>query len=340
MPTYAYRGDEGLIAAVEGRLADAGFTREGEVEVADIVLTYCTNMTSLEDLYFGDDGIVELMSSGSIAVDLSPATPSFAKEMSAVVTVNGMVMVVAPMMVGNKVSEDALSRENLSCVAAAEDDGVDAARAMLDALFSNVAAASDVAEAQLIRSVRTIRATAEMVAAAESFSLLEACPDVAFSDDLRKIAFGNDVDASSDARFMVEAMSGADFEGDYNVEMLMGELSAAITSADECGLIMPQVEAAFHLLELLAVVGGIDLSPAALALVYEGEGSEDAAKLGLDWHRMDAVYGSSEDDCGCDCGDDCDCGHDHESSVYEDFDITDDYADSDDEDDEFYLPFR
>ncbi len=56
--SYAYVGAPTFIAAVEGRLAEAGFVRAADSASADIVLTYCTSASALEDLYFGDDGLV------------------------------------------------------------------------------------------------------------------------------------------------------------------------------------------------------------------------------------------------------------------------------------------
>ena len=87
--------------------------------------------------------------------------------------------------------------------------------------------------------------------------------------------------------------------------------TAALTAADDVDLILPQAEACLHLLELLAVIGGTDKAPAALALVY---GEEKAcAEAGLDWTRAEQAYGDAAgelDDLG---GLDDGCGHDHGS---------------------------
>lgn len=54
--SYAYVGAPSFIGAVEGRLADAGFSRVSDVASADIVVTFATSGSALEDLYFGDRG--------------------------------------------------------------------------------------------------------------------------------------------------------------------------------------------------------------------------------------------------------------------------------------------
>ena len=76
-------------------------------------------------------------------------------------------------------------------------------------------------------------------------------------------------------------------------------------------LILPQAEACLHLLELLAVIGGSDKAPAALALVYGEE--KTCAEQGLDWTRAEQAYGDVAE--GFDDLDDDghDHGHDHGS---------------------------
>ena len=54
--SYAYVGAPSFIGAVEGRLADAGFSRVPDAASADIVVTFATSGSALEDLYFGDEG--------------------------------------------------------------------------------------------------------------------------------------------------------------------------------------------------------------------------------------------------------------------------------------------
>jgi len=106
---------------------------------------------------------------------------------------------------------------------------------------------------------------------------------------------------------VVRAVRQKRFTGDYTAEMLLAELSAALMAADDAEVILPGVEATMHLLELLAVIGGADMAPAALALVYRDEAA--GAEAGLDWTRAEQAYGS---------------GHDHDHGDDEDWDTFDD----------------
>ena len=105
--------------------------------------------------------------------------------------------------------------------------------------------------------------------------------------------------------------------------MLLAELSAALMAADDAEVILPGVEATMHLLELLVVIGGADMAPAALSLVYQDEAA--GARAGLDWTRAEVAYGhpASEEDEDWSAYDDEDgCGYDHfrEDHDYDDYD--------------------
>ena len=169
--SYAYVGAPTFIAAVEGRLAEAGFVRAADSASADIVLTYCTSASALEDLYFGDDGLVTSVAPGSVLVDLSATTPNFAREINAVATVNDLVMVEAPVTVRSLVAEDAFACDNLLGPVASEAEIPPAVRALLEALFGEVVEVGAPGRAQLMRNTHTLPLAAALVSAIEATAL-------------------------------------------------------------------------------------------------------------------------------------------------------------------------
>lgn len=294
MPVFVYRGYTPLIDAIEKRIIKAGFTREGEIELADIVVTFCTNLTELEDLYFGDNGIVDKMKPGSCALDLSACTPNLANEMDALVTLSDLGMVTAPLMVKNQVSDDAFERANLSCFASGDEGPLDSCKALLEAIYGSIDYVRNASLSQLARASNTLQKTSEMISAIESYSLLSGAKHSISSLDIKDFT----LDATSpEAFFVLQAIKEERFESAFTVEMLMGELSAAIMTADDNEMIIPQAEAAFHLLELLAVIGGSQKSPAALALVYGNVDDKQCERYGLDWSRAESLYGAGDDAC-------------------------------------------
>lgn len=302
--SYAYVGAPTFIAAVEGRLADAGFARTTDTASADIVLTFCTSASALEDLYFGDEGLVTFAAPGTVLVDLSAATPNFAREINAVACVNDLVMVEAPVTVRSLVAEDAFARENLLGPVASEAELADEVRVLLGAIFGEVVEVGAPGRAQLMRNTHTLSLAADLVAAIEGTALDDAAARTVGALDADQVPLFCTVSADP----VVRAVQQKRFTGDYTAEMLLAELSAALMAADDAEVILPGVEATMHLLELLAVIGGADMAPAALALVYRDEAA--GAEAGLDWTRAEAAYGGGHD-------------HDHDHDD-EDWDRVDD----------------
>ena len=324
--SYAYVGAPSFIGAVEGRLADAGFSRVSDVASADIVVTFATSGSALEDLYFGDEGLVTTAAPGSTLVDLSAATPNFAREINAVATVNDLVMVEAPATVRSLVAADAFARENLLGPVATEAELTDEVRRLLDAIFGEVVEVGAPGRAQLLRNTHTLPLAADLASAIEAVALDDASRARLVSLvknegalDADQIPLFSPVSADP----VVQAVRQQRYTGDYTAEMLLAELSAALMAADDAEVILPGVEATMHLLELLVVIGGADMAPAALSLVYQDEAA--GARAGLDWTRAEVAYGhpASEEDEDWSAYDDEDgCGHDHfrEDHDYDDYD--------------------
>ena len=194
-PRFFFVGHETVGAHVARCLADLGWERADDVAQADVAFSYCTSSSALEDAYFDGEGLVKRARPGTLLVDLSPTSPSFARELSAVATVNDLRPIEAPLSVIDPSVPDAFeSPANLMCFAAGEPDDVE--------------------------------------------------------------------------------------------------------------LILPQLESVMHLLEVIAVIGGAEKAPAALALMYREEA--DSAAHGLDWTRAEDLFSDHDDHCH-----DHDCDHDH-----------------------------
>lgn len=286
MPAYSYRGCDSLIGRIEDRLAKEGFSRIDEIGDADAVITYCTNLTALEDLYFDTGGLVQEAASSKVIIDLSPCTPNLANEISGICAVGNIAFVSAPLNVIDKVAEDALRRDNLTCYAGGEEGAVKEAMPMLDAIFSSVQEVSSAASAQLLHASQSIYSICQMVSVIETLSLANAC-----KGSVNPVDIDTDKDIwPVQAKELIRVVQSESFVSDYTVEMVLAELSAAMMSGDDYEMILPQTESAFHLYELLAVIGGVSMSPAALSLVYAGDQAGEGH--GLDWSRAESLYGS------------------------------------------------
>lgn len=306
---YVYAGHEGFHEAIAPRLEKAGYKRIEDAASAEVVLTYCVSQTALEDAYFETEGFIATVQPGTVLVDLSPSTPQFIRDVNAIATVHNLSFVEAPLIAqdlrGAKVFTEPM---NLTCFVAAEDEAYDKARPLLEMLVGSIIRTGSMGSAQLMRAAYTLQITAGLVSAIEADVLYQAAG---------RTILGEDAEAQAGCllpqiQHLLAAIPAGDFGGAFTVEMLMAELSAAISAAEDADLVLPQAESAMRLLELLAIIGGTDKSPAALALIYSDE--ERGAEFGLDWSRAKETFGAEHD-------------HDHENFEEDDDDDEDAFAD-------------
>lgn len=268
-------------------MLESGYQHVEDIYSADFVITYFTSMSLMEDHYFGEDNFLDKLMDEALILDFSSITPNFADEINSIVTLSNKKMVIAPMLVKNQVSEEAFSKNNLSCFAYGENDALEAAKPILDSVFNDIKIVNSPGIAQLMHAANALQKTSEVVSAIESTALFSAArkgiTNIGMDEYLPEAT-------SPEAFFVLRAISEDRYDSDYTVEMLMGELNAAIMSADDYDMIIPQAEAAFHLLELLAIIGGADKSPAALALVYGDIDKDKCSQYGLDWSKAEELY--------------------------------------------------
>ena len=86
--TFVFVGDTEVGSRLSQSLNAGGFSTAASLSDADVVFTYYETQQGLEDLYFDSKGLLQDTKEGALLVDLSPTTPSFARELYAVARVN------------------------------------------------------------------------------------------------------------------------------------------------------------------------------------------------------------------------------------------------------------
>ena len=358
MKSYYFAGNETVGAYVRGVLSAHDWVCEDAPEDAEAVITYFTSGTALEDEYFGTDGIIKRAAPKTLLIDLSAATPGFARDLSAIAQVNDMRPVEAPIVVLDTARDNAFSDPaNIAAFVAGDKADIDAATDILELIVGNAQIMGAAGSAALARAALTIQVAAQIISAVEADALYRAVQcDPASEGDIE----GSAGAASPHAEQVLSAVAEKRFSGTYTIEMFMGEVAAAMAAADDIELVLPQLEAGMRVLELLAVIGGVDMSPAALALLYRDE--DEVREAGLDWSRAADYYGSDQHEADSDddydgaddldgehdhecCGEHhhgegaCTCGHDHhhEEDPYEGIGYDDGYAEREYQDaDDFF----
>lgn len=316
--TFYFAGDSKVASSLGTSLEAAGFTKASASE-ADVVFTYCVSESALEDLYYDSKGLLQSSKKNAVLIDLSPSTVSFAQELCAMGSVSEKHILDAPLVVQNIVLSQAFSEKtNLALLVGGSEEIFKRAEPMLRAIAAKVMWMGKSGCGQAAKVALTLTSAAALVGIVEAYSSLkysEIQEAVVDQEDYLDVVLALRMLTPAQEAF-IEAMEQDEFEGtSFTLEHLMGELAAALACVDDGDAILPQAEACFRLMELLAMVGGVTYSPAALKLVFADE--ETSKKYGLDWSRAEGAYDHGYDDdsegheCTCGEDDECDCGHHH-----------------------------
>ncbi len=283
--------------ALARNLMAAGLVPVASLDEADLVVTFCTSQEDLEEVYLGEGGLVSKLAEGTMLMDCSATTPSFAREMAALASINDLLPVEAPLYVRDVTAAQAFAdRGNLAVLAAGEENALRACKPVLEAIADDCVFCGPAGQAQLAKCALTLQQALRIMGQVESDALCRTVAGASGADGMREAvaAVGGQ---SPQSRALAVAIEEGEFASDYTVEVMFCELNAALAQAEESDLITPLGEAAQYLLRLLAMVGGVDLGPAALTLMYRDE--EECASYGLDWSRAEAAYtqaGEEDDD--------------------------------------------
>lgn len=325
---YFFAGIESVAELVEQRLAPLGFVRVQDAGSAQAIITYCPFQSVLENVYLDEGGIMQSAFADTVVIDLSPSTPTFAQELSALCMASNLLFVEAPLCVVDTCAEDPLGDTgNLFCYVSAESAALERASQVLDALVGDTCSTGSAGSAQLARALYSLQQVAQLTAAAEMAALL-AGATTAFELVCETPATA--LSASHDVQSMLLGIASKRYASSYTVQMALAEISAALTTADEAGLVLPHAEAAMHLVELLAMVGGAEKGVPALNLVFQDQAIGQME--GLDWSNAEGAFehetSGVEDDYSSAMNDALDEGFRY--SDFADFDEYDEFQDFED----------
>ncbi len=314
--SFAFYGDSAVGQVLAENLQAAGFELADSMETADAIFTYCLTQQQLEDAYWDTDGILSKAKKDCCLVDLSPSTPSFAKELYALARVSELQALDAPLTVKDITSQKAFGDAgDVILLVGGEEEILDRMKPMLSALAHSIRFMGVPGSGQLAKVSQTIQLSAQLVALVESHAICRANEEKAF--DAVSAAVDDGLLSPYAAR-LCRAVEDREFNGTYSAQVLLSELQAVLNTSEDTDVVLPQSEACLRLVELFLVVGGTDMNATALGLVYADKKESDAYHL--DWSRAETLYQQGHDD------DDDDDGEYDPRTEFDDFEGDDGYA--------------
>lgn len=250
---------------------------------SQVAITSLRDSADVENLYLGDESLLELMDPGSFCIDMTVSSPRLAREIQAVGAISDIEILDAPIInVGDQ-------EQPIMFVG-----GEQQTQQLLSPLFPYLAPVvmpQDAAgEGQFAAMISIIALAGSLMGAIEAVSLAHIA---GFPE---KNALNVLASTSAGSRALVDYIPQVlrhDYDGKISVESLLEMLEVALDTAEELEVTVPMTETAYQLCELLRTVGGDDLNIQALALLYEDE--KTCADYGLDWALAEGFHGSGSD---------------------------------------------
>lgn len=264
-------------------LRDAGIpfidNRVEALTGTQVAITSLRGPHDVEDLYLGDESLLELMDPGSFCIDMTFSSPRLAREIEAVAAVSDIEALDAPLVnVGD--------HEAPIMFVGGEKQTQELLSPLFPYLAPVVMPQDAAGEGQFAAMICIIALAGSLMGAVEAVSLAHI---VGFPE---RNALNVLASTSGGSRALVDYIPQVlqhDYSGRISVESFLEMLEVALDVAEELEVTIPMTETAYQLCELLRAVGGEDLNIQALALLYEDE--KTCAEYGLDWALADGFNG-------------------------------------------------
>lgn len=290
----------GTVAAAPG-VRVAGSVAEAAAE-ADVVLTLLELPEDVEELYLARGGLIEAAHAGSYLIDLSPSSPSLARDIAEVAEVSNMHAFDAPLTGG---VDEVRAGVAVALCGASEKD-VEPVRSLLEKIAARVVVFGGAGKGQLAKLSCQTALAGCVVGLVEALSLAKQ-GGLALGGVLEALNAGPS--ASATLQRLGSQIAAGDYAAGLPVSQLVTSLCLTLEAAEGSELTLPGVETANQLFGILNEIGGADKGVQALDLVYADEAT--CAANGLDWALLDEEHDEDDDFEGADHGEECGCGHDH-----------------------------
>lgn len=293
------------------------------VREADLTITIVGYPSEVEELYLGENGLIEAARPGSFLVDMSTSSPELARDIYQAAAVRDVIAFDAPVTGG----EFGAKQGTLTIMVGANQETLDQVLPVFESFGKVIIPFGEAGKGQLAKLTNQIAIAGNMLAMAESLSFAksvgiqpEAVLPILQSGSAGSVAL---------SLYAPLALEG-NYEPGFKVEHLCKDLRIALSIAEEEELELPGLEVAYGVYDILYNINGGARGTQAITLVYDKEEAAEAA--GLDWNMLAEEYDayfeegdmSEEESCSCGCGehthhDDHACGcseqHDHDDHV-------------------------
>lgn len=241
------RGKTPHILAEEG--ATLCTTNKGVAERSDIIFIMVPDTPQVQEVLFGENGVVQGLKPGKIVVDMSSISPISTKEFAAKVRAKGCEYLDAPVSGGEVGAKNA----TLSIMVGGKQEIFDQVKPLFEYMGKNITLVGEVGDGQTAKVANQIIVALNIEAVSEA--LLFAAKAGANPAKVREALMGGFA-SSKILEVHGERMIKRTFDPGFRIELHQKDLNLALSTARALGVALPNTATAQELFNSCAAHGG------------------------------------------------------------------------------------
>lgn len=215
---------------------------------ANVIISMVGYPSDVEEIYLGDNGLIENGKQGTYLIDMTTSTPTLAVKIAEEAKKRGMESLDAPVSGGDIGARDA----KLTIMVGGSSEAFEAVRPIFDILGSNVVHQGPAGSGQHTKMCNQIAIASNMIGVTEAISYAKKAgldPDRV----LRSISSGSA--GSWSLSNLVPRMVEGDFEPGFYIKHFIKDMKIALDEAERMGMDAPGLSLSKSLYEGLAEAG-------------------------------------------------------------------------------------
>lgn len=218
-------------------------------EVSDIVFVCVSDTADVEEVVFGESGVIHGMSEGDILVDHSTISPTATKGFAGRAAESGVIWVDAPVSGGSEGAENG----TLAVMAGGPEEALDRARPFMEAYSKSIThIGEEPGSGQMAKAVNQVLVVLNELAASEALLLAQG----AGLDLMKTLAA---VEGGAAGSWMLShrgpQMIERDWRPGFTIDLQQKDLRLVLETADQLGIPLPGVSLVFQLYRALQARG-------------------------------------------------------------------------------------
>lgn len=239
---------------------------------AEVIFTMVGYPSDVEEIYFGDEGIIKNAKADTIFVDMTTSQPELARKIYEAALENGQQALDAPVSGGDVGARNAL----LSIMVGGEEQTFKKVQPLLDLFGGNIVYQGPAGAGQHTKMCNQIVIASNMMGVCES--LIYALKS-GLNPESVLVSISSGAAGSWSLSNLAPKMISRNFEPGFYIKHFIKDMRIAVQEAERMGLELPALRLSLGLFESLAEKGYQDKGTHALIIQYEDNNAKEPKTL-------------------------------------------------------------